>query len=165
MATVDTIDVVTGLHGKYGSNRKDYFATNTSSKKIRLARLNNPYKGPATEKQLAHMESFKSKALKASAWLNANKPSEANGEKGTEAYQLAQRIKRQLALSNVRQVVCKYMDEEGNVKLPTSPQPSQETSPQPSPEGEGEQTGGGNGGGGVTPTPDDDDNGGDSPEI
>ena len=165
MATVDTIDVVTGLHGKYGSNRKDYFATNTSSKKIRLARLNNPYKGPATEKQLAHMESFKSKALKASAWLNANKPSEANGEKGTEAYQLAQRIKRQLALSNVRQVVCKYMDEEGNVKLTTSPQPSQETSPQPSPEGEGEQTGGGNGGGGVTPTPDDDDNGGDSPEI
>ncbi len=136
MATVDTIDVVTGLHGKYGSNRKDYFATNTSSKKIRLARLNNPYKGPATEKQLAHMESFKSKALKASAWLNANKPSEANGEKGTEAYQLAQRIKRQLALSNIRQVVCKYMDEDGKVKLPTSPQPS--------PTGEGEQTGGGN---------------------
>ena len=142
MATVDTIDVVTGLHGKYGSNRKDYFATNTSSKKIRLARLNNPYKGPATEKQLAHMESFKSKALKASAWLNANKPSEANGEKGTEAYQLAQRIKRQLALSNVRQVVCKYMDEEGNVKLPTSPQPS--------PKGEGEETAGG---GSTNPTP------------
>ena len=144
MATVDTIDVVTGLHGKYGSNRKDYFATNTSSKKIRLARLNNPYKGPATEKQLAHMESFKSKALKASAWLNANKPSEANGDKGTAAYQQAQRIKRQLAFSNIRQVVCKYMDEDGKVKLPTSPQPS--------PEGEGEQTGG-NGGGGVTPSP------------
>jgi hypothetical protein len=142
MATVDTIDVVTGLHGKYGSNRKDYFATNTSSKKIRLARLNNPYKGPATEKQLAHMESFKSKALKASAWLNANKPSEANGEKGTEAYQLAQRIKRQLALSNVRQVVCKYMDEDGNVKLPTA-HPDL-------PGGEGEQTGGN---GGNTPTP------------
>ena len=153
MATVDTIDVVTGLHGKYGSNRKDYFATNTSSKKIRLARLNNPYKGPATEKQLAHMESFKSKALKASAWLNANKPSEANGEKGTEAYQLAQRIKRQLALSNVRQVVCKYMDEEGNVKLPTA-HPDL-------PGGEGEQTGGG---GSTNPTPNpstgDDDNGG-----
>ena len=153
MATVDTIDVVTGLHGKYGSNRKDYFATNTSSKKIRLARLNNPYKGPATEKQLAHMESFKSKALKASAWLNANKPSEANGEKGTEAYQLAQRIKRQLALSNVRQVVCKYMDEEGNVKLPTA-HPDL-------PGGEGGQTGGG---GSTNPTPNpstgDDDNGG-----
>ena len=153
MATVDTIDVVTGLHGKYGSNRKDYFATNTSSKKIRLARLNNPYKGPATEKQLAHMESFKSKALKASAWLNANKPSEANGDKGTAAYQQAQRIKRQLALSNIRQVVCKYMDEDGKVKLPTSPQPS--------PEGEGEQTGGG---GSTNPTPNpstgDDDNGG-----
>ena len=153
MATVDTIDVVTGLHGKYGSNRKDYFATNTSSKKIRLARLNNPYKGPATEKQLAHMESFKSKALKASAWLNANKPSEANGEKGTEAYQLAQRIKRQLALSNVRQVVCKYMDEEGTVKLPTA-HPDL-------PGGEGEQTGGG---GSTNPTPNpstgDDDNGG-----
>ena len=158
MATVDTIDVVTGLHGKYGSNRKDYFATNTSSKKIRLARLNNPYKGPATEKQLAHMESFKSKALKASAWLNANKPSEANGEKGTEAYQLAQRIKRQLALSNVRQVVCKYMDEEGTVKLPTA-HPDL-------PGGEGEQTGG-NGGNTPTPNPStgDDDNGGDSPEI
>ena len=153
MATVDTNDVVTGLHGKYGSNRKDYFATNTSSKKIRLARLNNPYKGPATEKQLAHMESFKSKALKASAWLNANKPSEANGEKGTEAYQLAQRIKRQLALSNVRQVVCKYMDEEGNVKLP-------EAHPD-LPGGEGEQTGG-NGGNTPTPNPSTggDDNGG-----
>ena len=155
MATVDTIDVVTGLHGKYGSNRKDYFATNTSSKKIRLARLNNPYKGPATEKQLAHMESFKSKALKASAWLNANKPSEANGDKGTAAYQQAQRIKRQLALSNIRQVVCKYMDEDGKVKLPTSPQPS--------PEGEGEQTGGG-GNTNPTPSPGGGDNG-DKPSL
>ena len=153
MATVDTIDVVTGLHGKYGSNRKDYFATNTSSKKIRLARLNNPYKGPATEKQLAHMESFKSKALKASAWLNANKPSEANGDKGTAAYQQAQRIKRQLALSNIRQVVCKYMDEDGKVKLPTSPQPS--------PEGEGGQTGGG---GNTNPEPNPG-TGGDKPEL
>ena len=142
MATVDTIDVVTGLHGKYGSNRKDYFATNTSSKKIRLARLNNPYKGPATEKQLAQQSKFAARQAAVSAWLNANKPSEANGDKGTAAYQQAQRIKRQLALSNIRQVVCKYMDEDGKVKLPTSPQPS--------PEGEGEQTGGG---GNTNPTP------------
>ncbi|MBQ7150394.1 MAG: hypothetical protein IJS06_05470 [Prevotella sp.] len=160
MATVDTIDVVTGLHGKYGSNRKDYFATNTSSKKIRLARLNNPYKGPATEKQLAHMEEFKSKALKASAWLNANKPSEANGDKGTAAYQQAQRIKRQLALSNIRQVVCKYMDEDGKVELPAA-QPA--ASPQPSQNGEGEQTGNG-GNTNPDPTPGGGDNG-DKPNL
>jgi hypothetical protein len=54
--------------------------------------------------------------------------------------------------SCISQVIYKYLDEEGNVKLPTSPQPS--------PTGEGEQTGGG----GNTPTPSpstgDDDNGG-----
>ncbi|MCQ2197821.1 MAG: hypothetical protein MJZ60_09915 [Bacteroidaceae bacterium] len=119
MAQVDTIDIVTGLHGKYGSNRKDYFATNSSSNKIRLARLNNPYRGEPTQKQKEHMEAFKTRALQATAWLNANKPTEAQ-PKGTKAYQEAQRIKRQLALSNVRQVVCKYMDERGVVTLPAS---------------------------------------------
>ena len=165
MAKITPIDVIKGISGKYGSGSKDYFATNKSSNQVRLAKLAHPYKGPATEKQLAHQAQFTARQVAASAWLNANKPSEKNGAKGTEAYQLAQKLKKALHLSNIVQVVHKYMDEEGKVKLPTSPQPSQETSPQPSPEGEGEQTGGGNGGGGVTPTPDDDDNGGDSPEI
>jgi hypothetical protein len=156
MAKITPIDVIKGISGKYGSGSKDYFATNKSSNQVHLAKLAHPYEGPATEKQLAHQAKFKARQVAASAWLNANKPSEANGEKGTEAYQLAQRIKRQLALSNVRQVVCKYMDEEGTVKLPTSPQPS--------PKGEGEETGG-SGGNTPTPEPGGDDNGGDSPEI
>ena len=89
----------------------------------------------------------------ASAWLNANKPSEKNGAKGTEAYQLAQKLKKTMHFSCISQVIYKYLDEENKVKLPTSPQPS--------PEGEGEQTGGG---GSTNPTPNpstgDDDNGG-----
>ena len=124
MAKVDTIDVVTGLHGKYGTNRKDYFATNSSSNQIRLARLNNPYQGEPTQRQKDHMEAFKTRALQATAWLNANKElrdSDGNvTRQATDAYKEAQRIKRQLALSNVRQVVCKYMDEDGNVTLPAS---------------------------------------------
>ena len=66
-----------------------------------------------------------------------------DGTKGTEAYQLAQSIKKALHLSNVVQVVHKYMDEEGKIKLPTA-------SPQPSQNGEEEQTGGG---GNTNPTP------------
>jgi hypothetical protein len=142
MAKITPIDVIKGISGKYGSGSKDYFATNKSSNQVRLAKLAHPYKGPATEKQLAHQAQFTARQVAASAWLNANKPSEKNGAKGTEAYLLAQKLKKALHLSNIVQVVHKYMDEEGNVKLPTSPQPS--------PTGEGEQTGGG---GSTNPTP------------
>ena len=142
MAKITPIDVIKGITGKYGSGNNDYFATNKSSNKIHLAKLSNPYKGPASEKQLAQQSKFAARQAAVSAWLNANKPSEKNGAKGTEAYQLAQKLKKALHLSNIVQVVHKYMDEEGNVKLTTSPQPS--------PEGEGEQTGGG---GNTNPTP------------
>jgi hypothetical protein len=144
MAKITPIDVIKGISGKYGSGSKDYFATNKSSNQVRLAKLAHPYKGPATEKQLAHQAQFTARQVAASAWLNANKPSEKNGAKGTEAYQLAQKIKKALHLSNIVQVVHKYMDEEGNIKLPTA-HPDL-------PGGEGGQTGG-NGGGGVTPSP------------
>ena len=153
MAKITPIDVIKGISGKYGSGSKDYFATNKSSNQVRLAKLAHPYKGPATEKQLAHQAQFTARQVAASAWLNANKPSEKNGAKGTEAYQLAQKLKKALHLSNIVQVVHKYMDEEGNVKLPTA-HPDL-------PGGEGGQTGGG---GSTNPTPNpstgDEDNGG-----
>ena len=142
MAKITPIDVIKGISGKYGSGSKDYFATNKSSNQVHLAKLAHPYEGPATEKQLAHQAKFKARQVAASAWLNANKPSEQNGAKGTEAYQLAQKIKKALHQSNIVQVVHKYMDEEGNVKLPTA-HPDL-------PGGEGEQTGGG---GSTNPTP------------
>ena len=154
MAKITPIDVIKGITGKYGSGSKDYFATNKSSNKIHLAKLSNPYKGPASEKQLAQQSKFAARQAAVSAWLNANKPSAQNGTKGTEAYQLAQSIKKALHLSNVVQVVHKYMDEEGKIKLPTA-------SPQPSQNGEGEQTGGG---GNTNPTPSPG-TGGDKPEL
>ena len=153
MAKITPIDVIKGISGKYGSGSSDYFATNKSSNQVRLAKLAHPYKGPATEKQLAHQAQFTARQVAASAWLNANKPSEQNGAKGTEAYQLAQKIKKALHLSNIVQVVHKYMDEENKVKLPAA-HPDL-------PGGEGEQTGGG---GSTNPTPNPstggDDNGG-----
>ena len=154
MAKITPIDVIKGISGKYGSGSSDYFATNKSSNQIHLAKYQNKPTGEPTASQRETIKKFTEQAKQASAWLRSNHPSAENGAKGTEAYQVAQALKRQLHLSNVRQIVIKYMDEEGNVKLPTSPQPS--------PEGEGEQTGGG-----VTPNPStgDDDNGGDSPEI
>ena len=118
MARIIPIDVIKGISGKYGNNSNDYFATNSSSNKIHLAKITNPYKGPATEKQLAQREKFATKQAVCSAWLNANRPSEKNGEKGTASYQSAQRLKRVLAFSNVNQVLYKYMDEKGNIKLP-----------------------------------------------
>ena len=118
MARIIPIDVIKGISGKYGNNSNDYFATNSSSNKIHLAKITNPYKGPATEKQMAQREKFATKQALCSAWLNANRPSEKNGEKGTASYQSAQRLKRALAFSNVNQVLYKYMDEKGNIKLP-----------------------------------------------
>ena len=118
MARIIPIDVIKGISGKYGNNSNDYFATNSSSNKIHLAKFSNPYKGPATEKQLAQREKFATKQALCSAWLNANRPSEKNGEKGTASYQSAQRLKRAFAFSNVNQVLYKYMDEKGNIKLP-----------------------------------------------
>ena len=153
MAKITPIDVIKGISGKYGSGSSDYFATNKSSNQIHLAKYQNKPTGEPTASQRETIKKFTEQAKQASAWLRSNHPSAENGAKGTEAYQVAQTLKRQLHLSNVRQIVIKYMDEEGNVKFPTSPQPS--------PEGEGEQTGGG---GSTNPTPNpstgDDDNGG-----
>ena len=58
MANITPIDVIKGISGKYGSNSNDYFATNKSSNKIRLAKLANPYAGPYTEKQMAQLMKF-----------------------------------------------------------------------------------------------------------
>ena len=153
MAKITPIDVIKGITGKYGSGSNDYFATNKSSNKIHLAKLSNPYKGPASEKQLAQQSKFAARQTAVSAWLNANKPSEKNGAKGTEAYQLAQKLKKTMHFSCISQVIYKHLDEDGTVKLPTA-HPDL-------PGGEGEQTGGG---GSTNPTPSpstgDDDNGG-----
>ena len=153
MAKITPIDVIKGISGKYGSGSSDYFATNKSSNQIHLAKYQNKPTGEPTASQRETIKKFTEQAKQASAWLRSNHPSAENGAKGTEAYQVAQALKRQLHLSNVRQIVIKYMDEEGNVKLPTA-HPDL-------PGGEGEQTGG-NGGGGVTPSPEPggEDNGG-----
>jgi hypothetical protein len=119
MAKITPIDVIKGISGSYGHNSGDYFATNTSSNKIRLAKLKNPYKGPATEKQLAQQQKFKSRQAVVTAWLNANKPSTANGEKGTAIYQQVQKWKRTLGLSSVAQVLYKYLDDKNELHLPT----------------------------------------------
>ena len=38
MATIQTIDIIKGISGKYGNKSNDYFATNKSSNKIHLAK-------------------------------------------------------------------------------------------------------------------------------
>ena len=120
MARITPIDVIKGISGKYGSGSNDYFATNTSSNRIHLAKYLNKPTGPATELQVAQMKAFATQQKMAAAWLRANRPSEENGPKGTEAYQEAQALKKLAHLSNIRQIVLKYMDEEGNVTLPAS---------------------------------------------
>ena len=142
MARITPIDVIKGISGKYGSNSNDYFATNRSSNRIHLAKYLNKPTGPATAEQLAQMELFGKQQKMAAAWLRANRPSELNGPKGTEAYQEAQALKKQAHLSNVRQIVLKYMDEDGKVTLPASG-----TTAPPADSG-GSQTPGGTGGGG-----------------
>ena len=136
MAKITPIDVIKGISGKYGSGSSDYFATNKSSNQIRLAKYQHKPTGEPTASQRETIKKFTEQAKQASVWLRSNHPSAENGAKGTPAYQLAQALKRQLHLSNVRQIVIKYMDEEGKVELPAA-------SPQPSPNGEGGQTGGG----------------------
>ena len=120
MARITPIDVIKGLSGKYGSGSNDYFATNTSSNRIRLAKYANPYQGPATEKQLAQQTRFATRQAVVTAWLNANKPTAENGTKGTEAYQYVQKLKRQYNLSNISQVLYKYMTDENVIQLPAA---------------------------------------------
>ena len=144
MAKITPIDVIKGISGKYGGNSNDYFATNTSSNKIHLAKLKNPYKGPFTDKQLAQQEVFAARQAALSAWLVANRPSAQNGEKGTEAYQYAQKLKRAYAMSNINQVLLKHMDDKYVITLPagagSSNQPSTDA-------GSGSTSGGSNSGG------------------
>ena len=147
MARITPIDVIKGISGKYGNGSNDYFATNTSSNRIHLAKYLNKPTGPATPEQLAQMEAFGNQQKMAAAWLRFNRPSEENGPKGTEAYQEAQALKKLAHLSNVRQIVLKYMDEDGNVTLPasgTSTPPANSGSGSQAPSG-GSQTASGSG--------------------
>mgnify|MGYP007068977196 CR=1 FL=1 len=113
MAKITPIDVIKGISGS-----GDYFATNTSSNKVRLAKLKNPYKGPATEKQLARQQKFKARQAVVTTWLNDNKPATTNGDKGTTIYQQVQKWKRTLGLSSVSQVLHKYLDDKNELHLP-----------------------------------------------
>ena len=122
MAKVIPIDTIKGMSGKVCSHSNTYFNFNHSSGNCYTGKICNPYIGGPTAKQLAQQETFKQKALRVSAWLNANKPSATNGDKGTAAYQEAQCIKKQLQLGNVRQVICRYIDAQGVVTLPSSGQ-------------------------------------------
>lgn len=137
MARNIPIDVIKGISGKYGNGSNDYFATKSSSNRIHLARLQNPYTGPATEKQLAQREKFATKQAACTAWLNANRPNTKNGEKGTALYQQVQRMKRAYAFSNINQVLCKYMDDKGNIKLPDGTGNTTTTPTQPDGSGSG----------------------------
>ena len=58
MARITPIDVIKGISGKYGNGSNDYFATNTSSNRIHLAKYLNKPTGPATELQVAQMKDF-----------------------------------------------------------------------------------------------------------
>lgn len=118
MAKIIPIDVIKGISGKYGNKSSDYFATNRSSNQIHLAKIVNPYQGPPTEKQKAQQAKFAARQVVSTAWLNANRPSETTGEKGTADYQLVQRMKRQMGLSNINQVLHKYMGEDNIIRLP-----------------------------------------------
>ena len=144
MAKITPIDVIKGISGKYGGNSNDYFATNTSSNQIHLAKLKNPYKGPFTDKQLAQQEVFASRQAALSAWLVANRPSAENGEKGTEAYQYAKKLKRAYAMSNINQVLLKHMDERYVITLPAGAGSSNQPS---TGGGSGSTSGGSNSGG------------------
>ena len=144
MAKITPIDVIKGISGKYGGNSNDYFATNTSSNQIHLAKLKNPYKGPFTDKQLAQQEVFASRQAALSAWLVANRPSAENGEKGTEAYQYAQKLKRAYAMSNINQVLLKHMDDKYVITLPAGAGSSNQPS---TGGGSGSTSGGSNSGG------------------
>ncbi len=124
MAKITPIDVIKSISGSYGHNSNDYFATNKSSNKIRLAKLQNPYKGPWTEKQVAQHGKFKARQAVASAWLRANHPNQANGNNGTALYQQAMKIKLSLGLSSVTQVVYKYMTDDGKIELPAADETS-----------------------------------------
>ena len=118
MARVIPIDIIKGISGKYGKDADFYFATNTSSGKIRISRLPKPSHRPPSEKQKQQRSRFAARHAAVTAWLNANKPSELNGPKGTEAYQHVQRLKRQLGLSLINQVLLKYMDGDNVIRLP-----------------------------------------------
>ena len=155
MARITPIDVIKGISGKYGSGSNEYFTTNSSSNCIHLAKYLNKPTGPATELQVAQMQAFATRQKMAAAWLRANRPSEENGPKGTEAYQGAQALKKLAHLSNVRQIVLKYMDEEGNVTLPASGTTNGGYTPPTNSGSDPEGAGGGSGndsGGGSTGT-------------
>ena len=69
---------------------------------------------------LDHHSGETTKQAACTTWLNANRPSEKNGLKGTADYQRVQKLKRAFAFSNINQVIYKYMDDKGNIKLPES---------------------------------------------
>jgi len=116
---ITPIDIIKDMSGKVCQHSDTYISLNTSSGKMHTGKVCHPYTGDPTAKQIAQQAAFATRAAQVSSWLNANKPSATNGTSGTAAYKEAQRLKKQLSLSNVRQVVSRYMDDSGKVTLPS----------------------------------------------
>ena len=79
-----------------GSRRNSAFPATSQEFRSTLC-LTFKSKGPATENQLAQQQKFKSRQAAVTAWLNDNKPSTNNDNKGTIIYQQVQKRKCTLA--------------------------------------------------------------------
>ncbi len=138
-------DLIKSLSGKYCQHSNTYIALNSSSGLMHTGVICHPYTGPATAAQIAQQNSFKALANMVTAWLNANKPS-ANSILGTDDYRKAQSLKKELGLSNVRQVVYKFIDRQtGEVRFPDGTTSEAANGSSSTPSG---NTGGDAGGGG-----------------
>jgi len=138
---ITPIDVIKGMSGKVCSHSDTYITLNSTSGKMFTGKICHPFTGEATQSQLTQQQAFKTALTHVNTWLIANKPSTTNGANGTSAYQEAESLKKQMGLSNIRQVIYKYMNAQGVVTLPSG-----------STSGGGSNTGGGgtNTGGGTS---------------
>lgn len=120
MAKINTPSYITGISGKVCGHEENEYRTNSSSGKVVLTKKCNPYKGPATERQIAIRNEFKTRTNVIRKWLDDNRPTKSL-VKGTALYQEAQKIKKENHLDNVQAALALYQQPSSPyvIKLPS----------------------------------------------
>ena len=115
MAKVRPNAIIATISGKLARGEDVYLATNKRTGRVYAVQVIRPYRGPWSDKQVAHRKAFGERSKTAAAWLAANDPKRNGGEETAEYKAMLRKYNRQNKTSNIMAFVVAHY-ENGKIK-------------------------------------------------
>lgn len=115
MAKVRPTTYIAAVSGRLAPGEDSYLATNKHTGRTYVVHVKHPYRGPWSDKQVAHRKAFAQRSKTASAWLRANAPKYRGGVATAEYKAMMRRFRAQTDTGNIFSFVAKHY-ENGKIK-------------------------------------------------